>query len=90
MNLEQLNDRDGGVFKFVLVGTELRFGEMPWMEHIMMLKHGETATSAGSLYLLPDSWRFTEHNNSMTLKLGLTDEAEQLLRANIKRPYELR
>jgi hypothetical protein len=88
MTAGQLNRREWGVFKFVKVNGEYRFGDSELsIGHVDMVdvQEGEKAVAAGTILLFDAYWRL-EDSYSTTLRIGCGDEEVEELKALIARP----
>lgn len=78
--------QNGECYKFVLVNGELRFcTNNGFMSHSDMVREGERATAAGMIGVYEKDWTIVD-NWSMTLKIGMNNEAETVLTRELGRP----
>ncbi len=75
-----------GSYKYVCVNGEYRFAESTWKYHKDLVRPGEVAQSAGSIFVFEHGWRINDGWSS-SLKIGQssTDQAE--LQKIINKPY---
>ncbi len=77
-------------FKFVVVGDEIRFADSALWSHADMVMPGEKAIGAGILAIVGDQYVRILDTWSSTLKVGLTEDGENLLREKIRLPVKTR
>jgi hypothetical protein len=83
LNFEEMlvdsNTREGGLYKWALVGSQYRFIRYIYSEnHGMLVNDGEAASDAGTISVNSDFHRVMDHGSS-TLKVGCSSQAEENL-----------